>query len=784
MNTAIGPTRKAKSTVTAEPVNSLFVQWLTEWYEKAKTDAHVSSAAARLPWIYKKALDNMKQYPERLQSGTAAIKVKSIGPKTAERLQKKLQSHFQENPEARIEWEQAICSDSAKQLNLESKSLSNVDRSGHGPLTMTCNEQSDSIGDLNLQTSKTSRSIKSHSRSSNSTAESTNMYVPRYRSGAYAILLALYKHAPLSSVMSKQEIISSGQQYTEASFSISNSTSGQPHTAWNSMATLIKKEFVIKTGVPHRFSLTEEGISMAKLLTRLQSSSPLNSQQVQLQSSQSSTVYIELSGSEISHSDTGISDCNEPLTFEDDCFQVELDSLGDIPFLSSNTAQVGNSAANLSRQTLHKTVFSYIDCDGNMVSSRNEAGVAICEQTSTVRYRVQFDLHQVTSEFLQHVKIEECMIDLDRQVRGLLHDSFAPDYSTEIPASRNQQSMLDDRLESATHTPITSYPLVTSNSSKIPATDGFVLPKTSKIQLIHFPAGSFEIHLVLDSREVVKKSNRQLFQTELAQLGVPILTRALALGDFIWVARRRIANAATSKEFEDHEIVLDSIIERKLMSDLVASIKDNRYKEQKFRLSNCGLSNITYLIEDGSGSDAEGFGMGRIRAAMTQIQVLDHFFLKRSSSALDTVAYLHCMTKFITTMNKNKDLYALRAVDVSKDTVLQMRRTVAADLKVSLDTILLSYEAYHGINTKTGAFTCGDLWIRQLMCIPGVSAEKAAVLAARFPTPLSMVKSLASIPDKKAKIAMLRSLGEGRKGVGAALALTIIEFFEADMYSK
>ncbi|KAH9246294.1 hypothetical protein BASA81_016185 [Batrachochytrium salamandrivorans] len=176
--------------------------------------------------------------------------------------------------------------------------------------------------------------------------------------------------------------------------------------------------------------------------------------------------------------------------------------------------------------------------------------------------------------------------------------------------------------------------------------------------------------------------------------------------------------------------------------------------------------------------------MSRIMTAMTQTQVLNHFFLKRTHSALDTVAYLHCMTQIITAAFKNENLYALRAVDVSKDTVTEMRRAVAHDLGTHIENVLLSYEAFCGMNTKTGSFTCGDIWMRQLMCIRGISAEKASAISARFPTPQSLKKSLASIPDSKAKQAMLRTIGDGRRAIGAALAVTIIEFFEADQYHE
>ena len=59
-------------------------------------------------------------------------------------------------------------------------------------------------------------------------------------------------------------------------------------------------------------------------------------------------------------------------------------------------------------------------------------------------------------------------------------------------------------------------------------------------------------------------------------------TASLNLGDFLWVYDGK---------------VLDYIIERKKADDLAASILDGRYKDQKYRLKNCGISNIYYVYE-------------------------------------------------------------------------------------------------------------------------------------------------------------------------------------------
>lgn len=86
--------------------------------------------------------------------------------------------------------------------------------------------------------------------------------------------------------------------------------------------------------------------------------------------------------------------------------------------------------------------------------------------------------------------------------------------------------------------------------------------------------------MVLDNREVKMKTNREYIQDKLEEKGVPVVKRALDLGDVIWVAKH--------VETEE-EMYLDIVVERKRMDDLVSSLKDGRFREQKVTLS-CDLS--------------------------------------------------------------------------------------------------------------------------------------------------------------------------------------------------
>ena len=46
------------------------------------------------------------------------------------------------------------------------------------------------------------------------------------------------------------------------------------------------------------------------------------------------------------------------------------------------------------------------------------------------------------------------------------------------------------------------------------------------------------------------------------------------------------------------ELVLDYVVERKRIDDLVASIRDGRYREQKFRFARSGINRPIYLVEN------------------------------------------------------------------------------------------------------------------------------------------------------------------------------------------
>ncbi|XP_073360887.1 crossover junction endonuclease MUS81 [Aegilops tauschii subsp. strangulata] len=100
---------------------------------------------------------------------------------------------------------------------------------------------------------------------------------------------------------------------------------------------------------------------------------------------------------------------------------------------------------------------------------------------------------------------------------------------------------------------------------------------------------AYEVVLILDDRDTFgPRSRRKVVDNIRSQFNIPVEVKHLPVGDALWIARH--------KEL-DTDYVLDFIVERKNVEDLLGSIKDNRYKDQKLRLKKCGLRKLIYLVE-------------------------------------------------------------------------------------------------------------------------------------------------------------------------------------------
>lgn len=161
----------------------------------------------------------------------------------------------------------------------------------------------------------------------------------------------------------------------------------------------------------------------------------------------------------------------------------------------------------------------------------------------------------------------------------------APRASNHIPAPRPYDH-LDDELED-------SQPRFEPRSSETNAnSDGSDAERDNAVGDVYssthvnyeapfepyvFPAGTYDIALVLDNRE--GRGDNEAVAQGLARKGIEVQRRALAIGDVAWIATKKMQFVYGSTG--PQEVVLDYVLERKRMDDLVESVKTGRFHEQK-----------------------------------------------------------------------------------------------------------------------------------------------------------------------------------------------------------
>jgi crossover junction endonuclease MUS81 len=300
---------------------------------------------------------------------------------------------------------------------------------------------------------------------------------------------------------------------------------------------------------------------------------------------------------------------------------------------------------------------------------------------------------------------------------------------------------------------------------------------------IIFPPGSCSIHLVLDSREVRTVKDREYISDELQKMGVTPITRGLPLGDALWIARPKpayekvlsVANVDDDGE-GCNEIALDHIIERKRLDDLISSIKDGRFHEQKFRLRRSGIPNVTYIIEDFSISAESGEKYGEaVSSAIASTQVVNGYFVKQTGKLDDTIRYLAKMTNML------QEVYEKKSLHVIPSRVLHPRTYQSLQSKLRLEQAeqghYITFSAFSSLCSKSDAMSLRDVFLKMLMCTRGVTGEKALEIQKKWKTPNAFVEAFEKLDGKAKERMVSEQLGTmiPRKKVTPVLSAKIAE---------
>ncbi|XP_070570245.1 crossover junction endonuclease MUS81-like [Ptychodera flava] len=513
----------------------------------------------------------------------------------------------------------------------------------------------------------------------------TKEYIPAYRSGAYALILTLYSNLQRASsrgYMTKAELMREAQSLCDKS--LSQPDPGCRYTAWSSMGTLVKKGYVMKDSNPAKYSLTDSGCELANKLQAV-ASSP------ERQTAPSFTITGPVSVSVISSSASHT---------ERTCPSSRL------LVIDEDDDDDDDAGVRYKRQGIHgANDSSDDDCQMIVDGTENE---------TVTRHG---SLHQST--------------DLPRL--GFEHPSGSSQSSVGLDGHNgNSQFSLTSEVSSQS----TLVSLTSEGDSSLPSSCSVSTPLSDIRPEFILQPGNFDVVLCVDNCETAggSGSRKQNLLPELRKNGINFDVRKLQVGDFLWIAKERIKPKPGSLQVPvAREIVLDYIVERKRMDDLASSIMDGRFKEQKFRLKNCGLRKPIYLVEDLGCSQHFSIPETTLQQAIVNTQVTDGFYIKHTHSQKESVGYLTIMTRYLQSVYANKTLVAY-----TKDHLNSLQsRPVASDHQ----HMLMTFGEFNELTVKNKAMTVTEMFAKQLMQISGLSAEKAKVILEKYRTPKQLMEA-------------------------------------------
>jgi crossover junction endonuclease MUS81 len=188
------------------------------------------------------------------------------------------------------------------------------------------------------------------------------------------------------------------------------------------------------------------------------------------------------------------------------------------------------------------------------------------------------------------------------------------------------------------------------------------------------------------------------------------------------------------------------IFERKTVPDMIASIKDGRYKEQKMRLQTCG-HDVTYIIE---GDD-----------------ILSNKYDRYHSTLAGS--YLHTMYRdniriiFTKSLNDTCTLVLTMATKIidRPDAFTRELTTITPDY---IDCIKIKTKKIDNITPE-------NCYLMQLAQIPTISAVIAKNIQTMYPTMRDLVYALEATEDKIGLLCKIEKVGKEK-------ASKILEFMQ------
>lgn len=191
------------------------------------------------------------------------------------------------------------------------------------------------------------------------------------------------------------------------------------------------------------------------------------------------------------------------------------------------------------------------------------------------------------------------------------------------------------------------------------------------------------------------------------------------------------------------------IIERKTIKDLVSSIKDGRYREQKLRLKSLVSKEqnknvkIIYLIEGKMlGKKKCSIPNSTIWSTMCKLMMRDNFIVFRTKSLKESVNFIKTMSDKAVECAKANEKINFNDVDNDSNNVEAC--VDGGNSSNSNNKLFTQYASSIRIKKKEN-LTPGICYSRQLAQIPGVSARIASFIMNVYPTLPSLIRAYEKI---------------------------------------
>ena len=264
--------------------------------------------------------------------------------------------------------------------------------------------------------------------------------------------------------------------------------------------------------------------------------------------------------------------------------------------------------------------------------------------------------------------------------------------------------------------------------------------------------------------------------------GVIAECRYLESGDATWVARRKRSFSSradpTSRISAAHsdsdEFVLDLVVERKRLDDLASSIKDDRYRRQKFFLKRSGARRLGYLVEGDDRAFERHAGVSEqtikaVRSAAVQTELWDGFVVIRTRNEVETFDWYARMTAAVADALARltaADAFDARAAATwSKKPGREDNEEDASEElpEPSVPPTIAAFNANLKC-LKQNASSLKTTWGTMLMQVTGVGPEAAHAVIDEYPTPDALDRAYrrVGLGDEAANLLATIALGQGR----------------------